>query len=387
MKKILIVNNNLDIGGIQKSLVNLLNEISGKYDIDLLLFNNSGALTDSLPKNIRVIDGGFWCKIMGMTYAEAKAKGILYHAARFFWTAVTRAFGIGVAFNAITAMTRLHGRYDAAISFMQNNADKVFYGGCAEFVLNSVKSDLKICFIHCDFANYGGNTAYNRKTLMRFDRIAAVSHSVARRLADAVPELADKIFVVHNCFDFGSIERLGGEYEAQYIPGAANLFSAARLHSEKGILRMMPILGRLKKDGLNFVWRIAGDGPDRAEAERLIAGQDLGGSVVLLGNLVNPYPYFKKSDLVLVPSYNEAAPMVYGEAAFFGTRVFTTDTTSARELIEDKKLGIVCRNDDESIEKALRDAIEKIEHGEMPHCGTVRLDNSLALSEFDCLVQ
>ena len=33
MKKILIVNNNLDVGGIQKSLVNLLCEIHNEYDI------------------------------------------------------------------------------------------------------------------------------------------------------------------------------------------------------------------------------------------------------------------------------------------------------------------------------------------------------------------
>ena len=38
MKKILIVNNNMHIGGIQKALLNLLDEIKGKYDVTLLLF-------------------------------------------------------------------------------------------------------------------------------------------------------------------------------------------------------------------------------------------------------------------------------------------------------------------------------------------------------------
>ena len=42
MKKILIVNNNLDMGGIQKSLVNLVKEVYKEYDITLLLFSKSG---------------------------------------------------------------------------------------------------------------------------------------------------------------------------------------------------------------------------------------------------------------------------------------------------------------------------------------------------------
>ena len=42
MKKILIVNNNLDIGGIQKALINLLRGISDKYEVTLMLFSPTG---------------------------------------------------------------------------------------------------------------------------------------------------------------------------------------------------------------------------------------------------------------------------------------------------------------------------------------------------------
>jgi hypothetical protein len=43
-KKLLIVNNNLETGGIQKALINLLHELDKKkkYDIDLFLFSNTG---------------------------------------------------------------------------------------------------------------------------------------------------------------------------------------------------------------------------------------------------------------------------------------------------------------------------------------------------------
>ena len=42
MKKILIVNNNLHIGGVQKALINLLWQLRGQYDVTLLLFHKGG---------------------------------------------------------------------------------------------------------------------------------------------------------------------------------------------------------------------------------------------------------------------------------------------------------------------------------------------------------
>ena len=162
-----------------------------------------------------------------------------------------------------------------------------------------------------------------------------------------------------------------------------NLFTAARLHAEKGILRMIPILYRIKQKGAAFVWRIGGEGPDRAEIERRIAELDLQNEIILLGSLKNPYPYFKYSDAVLVPSYNEAAPMVFAEARMFGTPIFTTETASAREMVEDTHSGIVCENTDEKIESELTGFIlDFIPHkNKLEYC-----DNALALEEFDKLI-
>ena len=44
MKKLIIVNNNMKIGGVQKSLTNLLHSIHGRYDITLLLFSKNLSL-------------------------------------------------------------------------------------------------------------------------------------------------------------------------------------------------------------------------------------------------------------------------------------------------------------------------------------------------------
>lgn len=318
MKRILIVNNNMHIGGIQKSLLHLLSALtqfrSTEYEIDLLLFAKRGDLLCEIPKQVSVLEGNFYTKIMGLTQAEAKEEGVLTCLNRSFWTVITRLFTTRVSFGILSGMQPIKKTYDAAISFMQPGTERVFYGGCPEYVLRAVRAKKKICFIHCDFMHYGGNTSDHRALLARFDMFAAVSDSVKARLIEAAPELSGKVKNVHNCCAASKIRAAAEEYTADTAPDRINLFTAARLHDEKGILRMLPILWRIKRAGIAFVWRIAGDGPDKNEILKRVTQYGLFGEVVLLGNLKNPYPYFKAADIVLVPSYHEAAPMVFDEA-------------------------------------------------------------------------
>ena len=109
---------------------------------------------------------------------------------------------------------------------------------------------------------------------------------------------------------------MAAEYKAFYTQDVVNIFTAARISREKGIIRMIPIFANLKKSGCRFVWRIAGEGPEYQEALELQRKYGLEQEIVFLGMLKNPYPYFESSDLLLVPSFHEAAPMVFGEAAF-----------------------------------------------------------------------
>lgn len=55
-KRLLIVNNNMHIGGVQKALLNLLREIEGEYEITLLLLYRGGALLDGIPRGVHVVE-------------------------------------------------------------------------------------------------------------------------------------------------------------------------------------------------------------------------------------------------------------------------------------------------------------------------------------------
>ena len=337
-KRILIACNNLHIGGIQRSLANLLGEVSDRYDVTLFLFYPEGEY--SVPKNVRIIRGNFFTRIMGMTQAEANRAGVSMRLWRGFWTVFTRIFGCGAAFRVLCAFQRLDGEYDAAVSFMQNSAYRFFYGGCNEFVINCVKAKRKISFVHCDFERYYGNNAYNRNFYKKFDTIACVSGACKEVFDRVCPDCADRSAVVHNCFNFSEMRSMAEEFAAERTDGVTNIFAD------------------LKADGAKFIWRIAGGGAQLEKAVEMCRSYGLENDIIFLGQRENPYPYFKSADLALVSSYDEAAPMVFGEAAAFGTPILSTATISARELVEEKGLGTVCENSDEGIKNALRKILD-----------------------------
>ena len=384
--KLLFVCNNMHIGGIQKSLLNLLKEIAPKHDVSLFLFSPEGELMKELPSEVHVLHGNFWVRIMGLSQAEAKGKGIATYLWRSFWVIVTRLFGSKASYGSLAKMQKIPGEYDAAISFMQNSADRWFYGGCNEMVHRGANAKRKISFVHCDFKHYFGNHAYNRSYYKHFDRIACVSDSVKDVFCEVCPQYSEKTYAVHNCYDFSEMEEKSKAYTADYTEGKLNLFSASRVSQEKGILRMLPILARLKAEGYSFIWRVAGTGDLLEEAKEMRENAGLSKDIQFLGSLSNPYPYFKSSDLLLVPSYDEAAPMVYGEAEYFRLPIFTTEVTSAHELVEKPGIGMVCKNDDAAIEEELR-KVMKNPSLLTEKRRTASADNRRALEEFELLIR
>ena len=127
MKRILIVNNNMHIGGVQKALLNLLQALHADYDITLLLFYRGGALLNEVPSDVRVCaaDGAF--RYFGMTKNDVST--VRDRLLRTFWAGTTRVLGMPISTRlACLLQARIQG-FDAAISFLHSGAAHTFYGG------------------------------------------------------------------------------------------------------------------------------------------------------------------------------------------------------------------------------------------------------------------
>lgn len=355
MRHILIVNNNMHIGGVQKALVSLLWNIRDRYDVTLLLFSATGECMDDIPPEVKVLPVKSAYRYLGMTRQDAKsAKDRLL---RGIFAAVSRILGrkYAVALMGL-GQKKLQG-YDAAISYLHNAGDKVFYGGCNDFVLKHISAPKKIAFLHCDYMLCGANTADNNRMYSRFDLLAACSRGCADSFMAANPALKEKVRVVENCHRFDEIKLLAQAAPATLCQGKINIVTVARLGKEKGVERALSAFSRLGDLKNRLHYYIIGDGIQKPLLLQLMERENLGDLVSLCGTLKNPYGYVQAADLLLIPSYSEAAPLVIGEAASLGTPILSTKTSSAEEMISERGYGWVCENSEEALAQALKELL------------------------------
>lgn len=351
MKKILIVNNNMHIGGVQKALVSLLWGICERYDVTLLLLYPGGECLNDLPPNVKVITADSGYRYLGMTKYDVSSPSD--RLGRAFFAAVSRVFGRKYAIGLMKMGQKKLGPFDVAVSYLHDSGGKMFYGGCNDFVLNHVSAQKKVAFLHCDYRRCGADTPDNAKKYAAFDVIAACSRGCAEAFVEANPALKEKVQVVYNCHRFDKIlaDALAAPVEME--PDKIHIVTVARLGREKGVERALRAIARLgeRKDRLHYY--IVGDGIQRDVLLKILEEENLSETVTMCGMLPNPYGYIRAADLLLIPSYNEAAPLVIGEAVSLGTPVLSTLTSSAVEMIEEQGCGWVCDNSEEGIAGAL----------------------------------
>lgn len=342
MKKILIVNNNLFIGGVQKALVNLLWNIRDQYDVTLLLFHPGGEYCKEIPPEIKVVTVKSGYRYLGMSRQDAVARRDRWM--RFFFAGISRMFGRKYAIALMGICQKSLGEYDVAISYLHNAADGVFNGGCNDFVLNHVSAKKKIAFLHCDYSLCGANTPDNNRQYGRFDVIAACSQGCADAFQKVNPQLAHKVMVVLNCHRYDRIRAMAEEAPVFMDPCKINLVTVSRFGKEKSVDRALEAIAGLGglKDRIHYY--IVGDGVQKPKLLEILEREQLQGCVTLCGQLDKPYGYMQAADLLLIPSRSEAAPLVIGEAACLGTPILSTKTSSALEMIEEPGYGWVCDN-------------------------------------------
>lgn len=387
MKHVLIVNNNMHIGGVQKALVNLLHEIHGDYEVTLLLFYAGGELCVEIPEDVQVITARSPFRYWGMTRHDAV--GLKDRLARTFWAAATRLLGRGAVLRLAYPLQKKLGDYDAAVSYLHSGPLRTFYGGCNEFVLRCVRAKRKVTFLHCDFEKIHAASPYNMRIYQQFDGIAACSSGCRDSFLRAFPQLADKTTVTQNCQNYPQVRRLAQNAPVTLPTGRLNIVTVARFGKEKGILRAIQAVAALGEKANALHYYLIGDGAEYALAEEQIAALGLTETITLLGELAVPYGYMQAADVLLIPSFSEAAPMVIGEAACLGTPILTTETSSAREMVEQPGLGWVCENTVEGIQTGLEELLSRPEalQEKRAHMQALAFDNTCARKQFAELIE
>lgn len=387
MKKIIIVNNNMKIGGVQKSLYNLLWSLDGKYEITLLLFRTIGEYVHRLPSSVKVLEADGLFRYMGITQGECSG---LDKLKRGILVVLCRIFGRSRVMKLLLASQKnMTEEYDCAIAFLHNGNVKNFYGGVQDFVLHRVKAKKKVAFLHGDYRNCGANHPANNHLIRQFNQIAACSDGCRQAFVSVFPELETKCTTVNNCHRFDEIRAMAMENSVEYDRNYCNVVMVSRLAHEKGVERALEAVAWAVEKKIRVALHIVGSGPMEAYLRKRAAEFKVADFVYFYGEQSNPYRYMKNADLFLMTSFHEAAPMVIEEASCLGVPVLTVETTSSREMVTQQGRGWVCENRQDTLNEMFAQVL-----ADPSLLQTVRtqlrksvMDNTLALEQFTKMIE
>jgi len=126
--------------------------------------------------------------------------------------------------------------------------------------------------------------------------------------------------------------------DARPLDSAFRVVLPARLLWDKGLLEYVEAARRLRADGRNIDFLLAGDpdpGNPAAAPEETIRGWVAEGAVQWLGHVYDMPALFHSVDAVVLPSYREGLPKGLIEAGACGLPLITTDVPGCREVVHD----------------------------------------------------
>ncbi|MGD6815516.1 glycosyltransferase [Metabacillus sp. 84] len=342
-KHILISSFDLAIGGVERSLIGLLNSIDySRYDVDLLLFKQEGEFMSFIPKgpNVlpeipayttfrksigEVVKGRQYPIGVGRVLAkytssiEGKLKNIPepgYLTIQYGWDFTT------------PILPKIEKEYDAAISFLWPH----------HFIGTKVKAKKKIGWIHTDYSNIHVNKKADERVWKKLDHIVAVSDECSRTFTGEFPLLKERTAVIENILSPSFVREqadLMVPPEIQRRNGRTILVSVGRLTHAKGFDDAARACRLLIDQGYDLEWHIVGYGPLENELKVLIADLELEDRFFLLGKKVNPYPYIKACDIYVQPSRYEGKAVTVKEAQILRKPIVITNFPTAKSQVND----------------------------------------------------
>lgn len=301
-KRIAFFQNELTVGGIQKSLINLLSNFDyDRFDVDLYLFDNNNYWESELPKELNVK----------------------------YLSPVSKLYSF-IPFDMAKALIKpdFEGAptYDLAIDFNS-------YQNCCAVGAIKVPAKKRVMWIHNDVGIKLKNewkykllwTLFKGK-FKYYDEFVAVSDGLIQPFRRESGVKDKPITPIQNYISIKEItEKLLEEPAGLSIDERnMNFVALGRLCHQKGYDIMIDYFAEAikKRDDLRLY--IIGDGEDRAALREKIAALSLSDKITLLGNQKNPFCFMKHMDAFISTSRYEGQGMNIMEAMVVGLPLYCT---------------------------------------------------------------
>ena len=337
-KRLLFVNGHLNVGGVEKSLVDLLKAIDyDKYEVDLVLFEELGDYIDEIPKdvNIKFYDlTNTYGAFLKCIFSNLKPNKFKYAFIRIIFN-LQRIFGVRMI-SLLKSLFKDLGTYDCAIAYR--------IGICSEFVAYVVDAKKKISWWHHGSYDYDEKqTKTIEQVYDKFDYVVSVSQGCKDMILENVNISPEKIVVIPNIIDFEDIQKKslekieGNLFDKDFI----NIVSIGRLSPEKGLINCVLSCKQLIDLGYKIKWFLIGDGVEYEKIKTEIEKNKLEGDVFLLDRKKNPYSYLRHADIYVHPSYVESMSITVLEAMCLDKPVVVARSIGPSEFIRDGENGLL----------------------------------------------
>lgn len=368
-KKILFVINTLGRAGAEKALLELLRQIDNdEYEMFLYVLLGQGEMIGGLPYYVRVLNKSLSDLSVFTNEGRRKMARAVLHA---FWSHGGWCRKLGFIFRNLTDMARKK-RFQFSKLFWRTLSDGAerfemefdlavawLEGGSAYYVADYVKAKRKAAFVHIDYENAGYTKEMDLSCWGRYDRIFAVSGEVKEQFQTFYPEYAKKVSVFHNYMNQEAIRLLAKE------PGGFSddfdgirLLTVGRLTYQKGYDIAIEAMRILKRSGKKVRWYVLGEGELRRRLEKKIADFGLQDDFLLLGAVLNPYPFYVQADIYVHATRFEGKSVAVQEAQTLGCAIVVSDCNGNRELLTDGEDGIICTLTPEAVAGSIATLLE-----------------------------
>ena len=372
-KKILIASFDLEVGGIERSLLGLLENFDyAKYDVDLMLYSHTGDFMKFLPDNgyrllpenpkyatfrkgiATVAKSGYpllaFKRLRARLYADKMLKNGVPEGKTPEFCQAQKCWDY-----TIDSMPKLDGEYDVAISFMWPH----------HFVAKKVKAKKKFAWIHSDYTKAFYDAPADEKIWQVFDKIVGVSDDVGKKLCEVFPSLEPKTTFVENLLSQEFVRAQARENidtgDMTVEDGEISLVSVGRLTHQKAFDVAIEVLKKMLDDGYKVKWFVIGYGSDEEMLRNKAKEFGVEDKFVLLGKKLNVYPYVDKADLYAQPSRYEGKAVTIREAQMLGKACVVTNFPTAGSQVEDGVDAVLCGMSVDDIAKAIENMIDDSE--------------------------
>lgn len=190
---------------------------------------------------------------------------------------------------------------------------------------------------------YDFGKKYFKWALSKSNHIICISNDLFQRKLN--PLDTNYSIVFNGICTLEQLEKNHAEYQkGEFSEDDFNISIVGMLREEKGQHQAISALSKVNNpESLSLQLNIIGDGQEKYTRylKELVQEYELGSMVNFTGYVDDPEKYYKKSQIVLMCSQNEALGRVTLEAMSYGNIVIGRNSGATKDIIEDGKNGFL----------------------------------------------